>query len=37
MKVKRNWDRVFPKNLDSILTKKKKQPRKLQGLKVYEI
>jgi hypothetical protein len=23
MTVKRNWDHVFPKNLDSTLTKKK--------------
>jgi hypothetical protein len=23
MKVKRNWDHVFPKNIDSTLTKKK--------------
>jgi hypothetical protein len=22
MRVKRNWDHVFPKNLDSVLTKK---------------
>jgi hypothetical protein len=25
MRVKRNWDHVFPKNLDSISTKKKKK------------
>jgi len=35
--VKRNWDHVFLKNLDSTSTTRKKQPMKLQGLRIYEI